>query len=87
MIQPKQSCFYYNFIKRTWIAMNEGLQRGPLSRAVGLAAYWDFYVLGGESAQGVPTNYVSLVQIYVNNFFEALFNNSKSDINRCKKII
>ena len=72
MIQPKQSCFYYNFIKRTWIAMNEGLQRGPLSRAVGLAAYWDFYVLGGESAQGVPTNYVSLVWI----IFEALYKGS-----------
>ena len=39
--------------------MNKGLLNGSISRSVGIAAYWDFYILGGENDQGVYTNYVS----------------------------
>ena len=54
----KSTCYYYNFVRRNWTVMNKGLPQGSLSRAVGLAAYWDFYILGGESAKNGPTNYV-----------------------------
>jgi len=60
-LEATETCFYYSFVKQNWTRMNESLPSGPLSRSVGVAAYWDFYVIGGETTSKEATNAVMLL--------------------------
>ena len=64
-VSAKATCFYYSFVKRQWIEMEEGLPHGPLSRSAGVAAYGDFYILGGQTSTGEPTDKVnSIISVF-----------------------
>lgn len=54
----KDTCFYYSFVQRKWIEMEEPMPHGPLSRSAGVAAYGDFYILGGQTSSGEATDKV-----------------------------
>lgn len=53
----KSTCFYYSFYQGKWIEMDNGLPKN-ISRSAGVAAYGDFYILGGQMENGEPTNAV-----------------------------
>ena len=57
--QSKSTCFFYSFTQRQWIEMDEPMPNGNLSRSAGVAAYGDFYILGGQTQDGEPTQAVS----------------------------
>ena len=54
----KSTCFYYSFVSQKWIELEESLPNGPLSRSAGVAAYGDFYILGGQTSTGEATDKV-----------------------------
>ena len=57
-IEPRSTCFYYSFPKSDWIMMDNELPNGPLMKSAGVAAYGDFYILGGQDRDGEPTQAV-----------------------------
>jgi len=57
----KSSCFYYSFVSQKWIELEESLPGGPLSRSAGVAAYGDFYILGGQTSTGEATDKVEIL--------------------------
>ena len=54
----KSTCFYYSFVKKRWIEMDEEMPKGALSRSAGVAAYGDFYIMGGQNDTGAATQLV-----------------------------
>ena len=54
----KDTCFYYSFVQSKWIEMEEPMPHGPLSRSAGVAAYGDFYILGGQTGTEEATDKV-----------------------------
>ena len=59
LLAAKSTCFYYSFVKGRWIEMEE-MPKGALSRSAGVAAYGDFYIMGGQTPEGNATQSVSL---------------------------
>lgn len=58
----KETCFYYSFWKGEWIEMKEKIMpNGPISRSAGVSAYGDFYILGGQTQDGQPTDKVEIL--------------------------
>ena len=60
VMEAKSTCFYYSFVKKRWIEMDEEMPKGALSRSAGVAAYGDFYIMGGQNDTGAATQLVSL---------------------------
>ena len=63
----KDTCFYYSFVQRKWIEMEEPMPHGPLSRSAGVAAYGDFYILGGQTSSGDATDKVRKTKLQKSN--------------------
>ena len=61
LLAAQSTCFYYSFVKGRWIEMEE-MPKGPLSRSAGVAAYGDFYIVGGQTAEGNATQLVSPIR-------------------------
>ena len=62
-LAAQSTCFYYSFVKGRWIEMEE-MPKGALSRSAGVAAYGDFYIVGGQTAEGNATQLVSPIKLY-----------------------
>ena len=60
-LQAQSTCLYYTFVHAQWLKMDEEMPSGPLSQSAGVAAYHDFYIIGGSTEDVAPTKCVRRV--------------------------